>query len=211
MLMTHMRHGFHNAIGKQYRDATKFTGQLNEMAACEHGDIGLGAGSSSEMEQLRVLSSEKRKQRDFRTGAGPMAIGLVLPTTNATSLVVVAVVTAATSARQEAIATKTETGEVEAIATRALTSHATEIEKGVAVATRTETAETETAATAVTGTCRLAHVSPQMGNRIFGRAGSIRRHRREGKATSRAAERLPRAQGYSPENDAKWFQRNSCV
>jgi hypothetical protein len=64
MLMTHMRHEFHNAIGKQYRDATKLTGQLNEMAACEHGDIGLGAGSSSEMEQLKVFSNEKRKQRD---------------------------------------------------------------------------------------------------------------------------------------------------
>jgi hypothetical protein len=70
MIMTHMRHEFHNAIGKQYRDATKLTDQLNEMAACEHGDIGLGAGSSSEMEQLRVFSNEKRKQRDFRTGAG---------------------------------------------------------------------------------------------------------------------------------------------
>jgi hypothetical protein len=98
MLMTHMRHEFHNAICKQYRDATELTGQLNEMAACEHGDIGLGAGSSSEMEQLRVFSSEKRKQRDFRTGAGPMAIGLVLPRPNATSLVVVAVVTAARQA-----------------------------------------------------------------------------------------------------------------
>jgi hypothetical protein len=41
------------------------------MAACEHGDIGLGARFSSEMEQLKVFSNEKRKQRDFRTGAGP--------------------------------------------------------------------------------------------------------------------------------------------
>jgi hypothetical protein len=79
------------------------------MAACEHGDIGLGAGSSSEMEQLKVFSNEKRKQRDFRTGAGPMAIGLVLPTTNATSLVVVAVVAAAANARQVITETAIET------------------------------------------------------------------------------------------------------
>jgi hypothetical protein len=76
MCMTHMRHGFHNAIGKQYRDATKLTGQLNEMAACEHGDIGLGAGSSSEMEQLKVFSTTRNASSVIRTGAGPMTIGL---------------------------------------------------------------------------------------------------------------------------------------
>jgi hypothetical protein len=35
------------------------------MAACEHGDIGLGADSSSEMEQLKVFSNEKRTQCDM--------------------------------------------------------------------------------------------------------------------------------------------------
>jgi hypothetical protein len=142
-----------------------------------------------------------------------MAIGLVLPTTNATSLVVVAVVTAATSARQEAIATKNRNwrggsdSDTSADESRDRDQDRRggggDKNRGGGDRDRRDGGDRDVpVSTRVTADGKP--VSPNyraiwlITSRIFGRAGSIRRHRRGGKATSRAAERLPQAQGYSP-------------
>ena len=205
MLMTHMRHEFHNAIGKQYRDATKLTGQLNQMAACEHGDIGLGAGSSSEMEQLKAFSNEKRKQ-DFRTGAGPMAIGPVLPTTNATSLVVVAVVAAADSDSQVVVAVTT-------IETATATSGVADIEEAteanLPASTETKRQGTRTARRST----RITRAIWLTTSRIFAQGRRARAYLTEGNAESSAPERLEEAaaeEAAAPTGDAPDVPGSPC-
>jgi hypothetical protein len=71
MLLTHMRHEFHELIGKQYQATTKLTGQMQEMQKNAHGDMGLGVGSTTELKALTDFQEKKRKS-DFRTGAEAM-------------------------------------------------------------------------------------------------------------------------------------------
>ena len=76
MLFTHMRHEFHELIGKQFQAATKLTGQMQEMQKNAHGDMGLGAGSTTELKALKEFQDKKRKS-DFRTGAEAMTCPVV--------------------------------------------------------------------------------------------------------------------------------------
>jgi hypothetical protein len=80
MLFTHMRHEFHELIGKQYQAATKLTGQMiwqmQEMQKNAHGDMGLGAGSTTELKALKEFQDKKPKS-DFRTGAEAMTCPVV--------------------------------------------------------------------------------------------------------------------------------------
>jgi hypothetical protein len=57
MLVTHMRHTFHNVVGKQYQTATKMTGLIAAMHKNKKGDGNLGMGSSTEMRELKRVPS----------------------------------------------------------------------------------------------------------------------------------------------------------
>jgi hypothetical protein len=88
---------------------------MQEMHKNSTGDMGLGAGSASELKALKEYQDKKRRQ-DFRTGTAAMAIAPALPTYATRTATAVATTTALVAAAARAVVVVVAAAAAKAIA-----------------------------------------------------------------------------------------------